>query len=715
MNPTAPNASKALNEFQKRRLLVTCEHIDKMLSEVESVLSQASSKTVFPKFRAEVIPAQKRTIENYIARIRAQLLRVLDGQDIPRKKPSIDARHSIHVSLTFIEIAVEELYPKYMQGYGLVPESAAVDLNGIAGELLGLVAKLDRYVADDEGEDLKQRLERLEQTGDEMQLLRRIEQVVTDRGLVEFRCTIADILDRAEDKSFEIAVFGRVSSGKSSLLNAVLETDVLPIGVTPVTAVPTRITYGERPALMVWFAERPPQTIDMSQLSEFVTEQKNPGNTKHVTRVVVQQPAARLHNGVTFVDTPGLGSLATRGAVETLAYLPKCDLGVVLIDAGSTLTPDDLQTIEALVEATVPVMVLLSKSDLLTELDQERVVAYVKEHIATECKCDMSVQPVSALPSHRALLDRWFENEIQPLYAHCQDLRSASLKRKVGALRESVAASLKVSLRKTAGETALSPEQLREVEARLRVATGKLEALWEGTEPELERVFGDLRGPLEKASAAVVAFWSEESTPEVTVGVVARSAMVESIQERVHAWKERVNTLAFDLSADLRSSALALEISDMPTESEFLSLVRDLPVFDPPTIDLHIARPSAALLLGKRFAQGQIARALESQVRAPFTAAMDTYTGMLKQWTERVLRQFKGHFDSYADGYRAQAERILGGHALSTEEEAQIHQDLQLLGAEDIDSRSVVQMSERSNIVEERQPETEADANWRRF
>jgi GTP-binding protein EngB required for normal cell division len=702
MNPGAPNTPNSLNEFQQRRLLVTCEHIDKQLSAVESVLYQASSKSVFPMYRSEVTPAQQRTVENYIARIRAQLLRVLDGQSIPRRKPSIHARHSIHVSLTFVEIAVEELYPKYMRGYGLVPESVATDLNGIAGELLGLVAKLDRYVSDGDGEDLKQRLERLEQTGDEMQLLQRIEQVVTERGLVEFRSTIADILDRAEDKNFEIAVFGRVSSGKSSLLNAVLETDVLPIGVTPVTAVPTRITYGAKPSMTIWFAERPSQTIDVGQLFEFVTEQENPGNAKHVARVVVRQPAARLQNGVTFVDTPGLGSLATRGAVETLAYLPKCDLGVVLIDAGSTLTPDDLQTIMALSEATVPVMILLSKADLLSELDQERVIAYVKGHIATGCNFDMLVQPVSALPSHRALLDRWFKNEIQPLYARCQDLRSASLKRKVGALRESVAASLKVRLRKAAGEAALSPEQIREVEATLRVATGKLEALWEGTEPELERIFGNLREPLEKASAAVVAFWSEKSAPQTAAGVVARSTMVESIQERVHAWKDRVNTLARDLSADLRSSALALDISDVPPESEFLSLVRDLPVFDAPTIDLHIARPTVALLLGKRFAKGQVARVLEAQVKAPLTAAMETYTGLLNKWTERVLKQFKSCFDSYADGYRAQAERILGGHALSTEEEAQIHQALQLLGAEEIDSRSVVQMSERSNIVEEK-------------
>jgi len=110
MRSGAENAPDRLNEFQKRRLLVTCEYIDKLLSDVESVLYQASSKRVFPKFKSGVTLAQRQTIENYIARIRAQLLRVLDGQDIPKSKPSILATHSIYVSLTFVEIAVEELY-----------------------------------------------------------------------------------------------------------------------------------------------------------------------------------------------------------------------------------------------------------------------------------------------------------------------------------------------------------------------------------------------------------------------------------------------------------------------------------------------------------------------------------------------------------------------------------------------------------------------------
>ena len=82
-------------------------------------------------------------------------------------------------------------------------------------------------------------------------------------------------------------MFGCVSSGKSSLLNAILETDVLPVGVTPITAVPTRITHAAEPSLTVWFSEAPRKKLEIFHLQEFATEQQNPGNTKHVTRLVV--------------------------------------------------------------------------------------------------------------------------------------------------------------------------------------------------------------------------------------------------------------------------------------------------------------------------------------------------------------------------------------------------------------------------------------------
>jgi GTP-binding protein EngB required for normal cell division len=493
---------ESLNSNHARRLSVTCRHIDKLLGDMESALRVSDSKKAFPEYLLDITPAQRRVIEDHIARIRAQLIRVLDGQGIERPGASIPVSRSLHTVLTFVAIAAEELQPKYMRGYGEIPPAAAIELNGIAAELLSLSNQLDQYITRGAGENLQDRLLRLEQAGDEVALLRRLEAIITDQGLVEFRSILSMILDRLEDKSFEIAIFGRVSSGKSSLLNATLGTDVLPVGVVPITAVPTRIVYGETAAVNVWCANRAPEQFEISRLAEFVAEQGNPGNEKHVTRVVLQMSAPRLRDGIAFVDTPGLGSLATRGAAETLAYLPRCDLGVVLIYAGSTLTPDDLRTVQTLYEAGIPANVLLSKADLLSAEDRGQVIEYVKDHIRSELNLEIQVHPVSAVPSARDLLNDWFENDIGPLYNRRQELKVRSIRRKVGALQQSVEAALKVRLRPKRENPEIDEEQIRSVEAKLRQASGKLQE----ANSSLRRIgseIADLGSPaLWKAAAA---------------------------------------------------------------------------------------------------------------------------------------------------------------------------------------------------------------------
>ena len=551
MDSQSTSNAGSLNEFQARRLRITCQYIDNLLGEIEETLHASASKAAFPRFSPDVAPAQRRTIEDYIARLRAQLVRVLDGQGIPREEPSIPASRAIHVALGAIDIAVEELKPHYMRGYGDVPEAAATELNGIVGELRGLVSRLDRCLAEGVGQDLKLRLQRLEQKSNDLELLAKIEEIVADRGLVEFRTTIASIVDRAEDKTFEIAVFGRVSSGKSSLLNAVLETNALPVGVTPITAVPTRITYGEKPSMRVSFAEAPAKTLEVTRLAEFATEQQNPGNAKRVTRITLTLPSARLRDGVTFVDTPGLGSLATSGAAQTLAYLPKCDLGVVLIDAGSTLTSEDLQTLLMLQLAAVPANVLLSKSDLLGTQDRETVIEYARQHIASECKLELHVSPVSVLPSHKNLLSLWFEEQILPLYGHSQELRMSSLRRKIGVLRESVISALEVQLERSQESTRETPDQVRATEARLRRATGLIEETQSAWEQEIEKMAGDLPEAFYEMSARLIEAWSGKQGLAISTEKSVTDSLLQFAQRRVKRLHDTLEALAVQLRDDL--------------------------------------------------------------------------------------------------------------------------------------------------------------------
>lgn len=673
------DSANSLNSNHVRRLSVTCRYIDKLLAEMESALSVSASKLAFPQYALDLSPAQRRVIEDYIGRIRAQLVRVLDGQGVERPPSDIPVSRSLHSHLTFVDIAAEELKPEYMRGYGEVPPQAAVELNGIAGELQGLVRQFDQFLMHGSRENLQERLEQLEQTGDEVPLLKKLEAMITEYGLVEFRSTLSMILDRLEDNSFEMAIFGRVSSGKSSLLNSILGTDVLPVGVTPITAVPTRLLYGESPAVHVWFANRSPEQFEISQLPEFVAEQLNPGNEKHVARIVVQLPSPRLQDGIAFVDTPGLGSLATRGAAETLAYLPRCDLGVVLIDAGSTLTPDDLQTIRILYDAAIPAMVLLSKADLLSTTDRSRVIEYVKDHIKRELNLSLAVHAVSVMPGSKELLTHWFEEDIAPLYSQRQELKMRSIRRKLGALRQSVEMALRSRLRQKDQLAPRKLEQLRVVEAELRQANGRLEEIKKFARSVANDLEYSGRKTLRIAAATLVEAWSRQgatgdAVPEIVVKAVART-----VEEQSDGLRRRIEALAHKLYETLRSTAKVLGIEDVPAEKEFSNAVREMPAFDLGEIEISLKRPLFLALLGEQAYGSIVTKRLMRSMGSQLNRSLSAYRALLYDWSERTLGLVQRRFDAYANGYRAQVERLVGDRASPVEQEGAIQRDLETL------------------------------------
>jgi GTP-binding protein EngB required for normal cell division len=675
-------AGSYLNPNQQRRLVVTCQYVDKLLSELESSLVESSSKAAFPRYVPDITLAQRRTIEDYIARIRTQLVRVLDSQGIERPEPRIPTSRQLHVNLTFIDIAVEELKPKYMRGYGEVHSSAATELNGLVGELQDIIAQFDRYVSLGVGDDLQQRLRALEQVGDEVQLLRTLEEIITRHGFVEFRSSLSMLLDRLEDTTFEIAIFGRVSSGKSSLLNAILESEVLPVGVTPITAVPTRIVYGEPASVKVWFATRPVERVELSRLPEFVAEHENPGNHKNVTRIVVQLPAQHLQGGIAFVDTPGLGSLATSGAAETLAYLPRCDLGVVLVDAGSTLTADDLKTVQSLYQAGIPANVLLSKADLLTPQDRARVVSYVRDHVAAELNLHLSVHPVSVIGNSRALLTEWFETEIRPLYAQREELRRHSIRRKVGTLRQSVAAALRMRLRRVEHVSSELSDQLRAVENRLRQATAELEGARNISKRAVDEIGWASGDALKSAAAELVAAWSDGQPAASPAEETIKAAIGKIVQERAETIQQHLQELSRDLYEAVKSAGEALEQPHSLTEEEFASAVREMPMLDLGQLPVRAHRPAVSMLLGQSLAAARVASQLRRQIGAPLEQTLRAYRLVLNEWLDATLQNISSRFQAYADGYRAQIGRLLNDEQLTSQQERDIQRNLEELETE---------------------------------
>jgi hypothetical protein len=143
-----PGASHSgqLNEYQARRLRVTCQYIDKLLGDIESILNSSESKAAFPRYSAKLSTEQRRAIEEYVAHLRERILRVLEAQGIAAQQAPIPALHAITVALDAIGIEIEELMPEHMRGYGDLPEAAAEELSAIVGQLHGLTQEFEEYL-----------------------------------------------------------------------------------------------------------------------------------------------------------------------------------------------------------------------------------------------------------------------------------------------------------------------------------------------------------------------------------------------------------------------------------------------------------------------------------------------------------------------------------------------------------------------------------------
>jgi GTPase SAR1 family protein len=132
--------------------------------------------------------------------------------------------------------------------------------------------------------------------------------------------------------AFIVVVLGQFKRGKSSLVNALLGTSILPIGDLPETAAIHVLIHGEAPSVKIVKADGSvtalpfePQTFrSLSAQSDF--------DPKTVDYVEVRMPSDLLAHRLVLVDTPGVSDLSLERADITYNYIPRADAVVFVID-----------------------------------------------------------------------------------------------------------------------------------------------------------------------------------------------------------------------------------------------------------------------------------------------------------------------------------------------------------------------------------------------
>ncbi len=207
---------------------------------------------------------------------------------------------------------------------------------------------------------------------------------------------LKETLQALED-SFLVVVVGEFNAGKSSFINALLNTDKLEEGVTPTTAQINLIRYGE---------------------TESVTPIEQWGQ-------LVQLPAELLES-ISFVDTPGTNAVITEHEVLTRWFLPRADMVLFLSSADRPFSESENKFLQSIRDWGKKTVLILNKIDLLEKSEErEQVINFVRTSAEAALKVEIPVIPVSSRLAKRARAnmsqEMWKESGFDELEQFIQD------------------------------------------------------------------------------------------------------------------------------------------------------------------------------------------------------------------------------------------------------------------------------------------------------
>jgi hypothetical protein len=254
------------------------------------------------------------------------------------------------------------------------------------------------------------------------------------------------------------------------------------------------------------------------------------------------------------------------------------------------------------------------------------------------------------------------------------------LQRKIGALQESVVSILQNKIQRSYHQSNRNKGEMHAVEASLRQATGLIEETRRTCEREIQKMGSNNPDIFFKAAVSVIDPPSQNAYSGNEPNDIIHTVFLGAVHEQAKTIQGLVETLALRLQDELVKSAEDLAITNTPDKDEFLSFIRDMPVFDPGTIFVTTQKPGYAVLLGKRFAEKELARQFHRQIGESFEKALSNYLKFLKEWTEAVMGQIGQQFETYAELYRTQAELSSSKYKLTPDDIQAIEKDLILLG-----------------------------------
>ena len=136
-----------LNENHRRTLLAGFKYIDGLLTEGSAGLAPAEDGAIFSLVAPDATPVQRKVISDQVARVRRAVRAALDSCSIAIPPPDVGALRSLQAYLISIDIALDELGPSHLRGYGSVDDATADGVRAFQAQIRAALSDLQKYAA----------------------------------------------------------------------------------------------------------------------------------------------------------------------------------------------------------------------------------------------------------------------------------------------------------------------------------------------------------------------------------------------------------------------------------------------------------------------------------------------------------------------------------------------------------------------------------------
>ncbi|MET3682277.1 small GTP-binding protein [Alkalibacillus flavidus] len=182
--------------------------------------------------------------------------------------------------------------------------------------------------------------------------------VATQHGYETEKQMIVDIYQKWQQQDTVIGFTGHFSAGKSSMINHILNRDILPSSPIPTSANIVEIKHGDD-HVTYHLGDNRYATSDSIQMGEVQRLSKNGDDVQSLT-IKTDLP---FLNGTTLMDTPGIDSADDAEFERTLSRVHLIDYFVYVVDYNHVQSEVNFQFLAELESKGVPYMIVVNQVD----------------------------------------------------------------------------------------------------------------------------------------------------------------------------------------------------------------------------------------------------------------------------------------------------------------------------------------------------------------